>query len=115
MTRVAVTGIGMVTPLASNVNDTWNKLIESQSGIRKITSFETSDLSVKIAGQIPKGEKKVCFNPDLFVEKKDQRKIDDFILYAIAAAEDGRFVNLDMDEMALRRFLNERLFISSGD
>jgi len=89
MTRVAVTGIGMVTPLASNVNDTWNKLIESQSGIRKITSFETSDLSVNIAGQIPKGEKKDCFNPDLFVEKKDQRKIDDFILYAIAAAEEA--------------------------
>ena len=87
MTRVAVTGIGMVTPLASNANDTWNKLIEGQSGIRKITSFETSDLSVKIAGQIPKGEKEDCFNPDLFVEKKDQRKIDDFILYAIAAAD----------------------------
>ena len=88
MRRVAVTGIGMVTPLAPNVSDTWRRLIESQSGIRTITSFETSDLSVKIAGQIPRSDNQEDgFNPDIYVEKKDQRKIDDFILYAMAAAE----------------------------
>ena len=87
MIRVAITGIGMVTPLAANANDTWNKLLEGESGIRKITSFDTSDLSVKIAGQIPSINEEYGFDPDNYVEKKDQRKIDDFILYAISAAD----------------------------
>ena len=86
MKRVVVTGIGMVSPLASNVNDTWDQLLQSKSGINRITSFNTDDLNVKIAGQIPKSEE-FGFNADNFVEPKDQRKIDDFILYAIAAAD----------------------------
>ena len=57
MNRVVVTGIGMVTPLAYKTNDTWKKLIEGQSGINKITSFDTDDLNVKIAGQIPRDQK----------------------------------------------------------
>ena len=87
MNRVVVTGIGMVSPLASNVNDTWNQLLKSKSGINKITSFNTDDLNVKIAGQIPSSEEQFGFIADNFVEPKDQRKIDDFILYAIAAAD----------------------------
>ncbi len=87
MKRVVVTGIGMVSPLASNVNDTWNQLLQSKSGINLITSFNTEDLNVKIAGQIPSKEEKFGFNANSFVEPKDQRKIDDFILYAIAAAD----------------------------
>ena len=87
MNRVVVTGIGMVSPLAANVNDTWKQLIHSKSGINKITSFETDDLNVKIAGQIPTNEEKYGFEPNNFVEPKDQRKIDDFILFAIAAAD----------------------------
>ena len=54
MNRVVVTGIGMVTPLAYKTNDTWKRLTEGHSGINKITSFNTDDLNVKIAGQIPK-------------------------------------------------------------
>ena len=53
MNRVVVTGIGMVTPLAYKTDDTWKRLIEGQSGINKIKSFDTCDLNVKIAGQIP--------------------------------------------------------------
>ena len=87
MNRVVVTGIGMVSPLAANVKDTWNQLIHSKSGINKITSFDTEDLNVKIAGQIPNKEEKFGFDANAFVEPKDQRKIDDFILYAIAAAD----------------------------
>ncbi len=87
MKRVVVTGIGMVSPLAANVKDTWDQLINSKSGINKITSFETDDLNVKIAGQIPKSDQKFGFNADTFVLPKDQRKIDDFILYAMAAAD----------------------------
>ena len=87
MNRVVVTGIGMISPLASNVNDTWNQLLQSKSGINRITSFNTDDLNVKIAGQIPSREEQFGFNAEDFVEPKDQRKIDDFILYAIAAAD----------------------------
>ena len=87
MKRVVVTGIGMVSPLASNVNDTWSQLIQSKSGINQITSFNTDDLNVKIAGQIPRSEEKFGFDANNFVEPKDQRKIDDFILYAMAAAD----------------------------
>ena len=87
MTRVVVTGIGMVTPLAPNVKNTWDELINGKSGINKIKSFDTSDLTVKIAGQIPVNDEKFAFDPNLYMEPKDQRKVDDFILYAVAAAD----------------------------
>ena len=87
MNRVVVTGIGMVTPLAYKTKDTWQRLIEGHSGINKITSFNTEDLNVKIAGQIPTVDEKYGFNPDNHLEKKDQRKVDDFIVYAMAAAD----------------------------
>jgi 3-oxoacyl-[acyl-carrier-protein] synthase II len=99
MTRVVVTGIGMVTPLAPNARDTWDELINGKSGINKITSFDTSDLTVKIAGQIPINEEKFAFDPNLYMEPKDQRKVDDFILYAVAAAdqaiEDAGLININ--------------------
>ncbi len=87
MTRVVVTGIGMVTPLASSAADTWNELIKGSSGINRIASFETTDLACKIAGQIPTKEEKFGFDPDLYIEPKNQRKVDDFIIYALAAAD----------------------------
>ena len=87
MKRVVVTGIGMVTPLAYKTGDTWTRLIEGHSGINKISSFNTEDLNVKIAGQIPLEGESFSFNPDNHMEKKDQRKVDDFILYAMAAAD----------------------------
>ena len=87
MTRVVVTGIGMVTPLAPNVKNTWDELINGKSGINKIKSFDTSDLTVKIAGQIPVNDEKFAFDPNLYMESKDQRKVDDFILYAVSAAD----------------------------
>ncbi len=87
MNRVVVTGIGMVTPLAYRTNDAWTRLTNGHSGINKITSFNTDDLNVKIAGQIPIVSEEFGFNPDNHIEKKDQRKVDDFIIYAIAAAD----------------------------
>ena len=87
MNRVVVTGIGMVTPLAYKTNDTWTRLTNGHSGINKIISFNTDDLNVKIAGQIPIVSEEFGFNPDNHIEKKDQRKVDDFIIYAIAAAD----------------------------
>ncbi len=84
MRRVVVTGMGAVTPLACGVAASWERLIAGQSGIRGITAFDVSDLASKIAGQVPKGDGQ--FNPDDWVEPKDQRKMDEFIVFAMAAA-----------------------------
>ena len=66
---------------------TWTRLTNGHSGINKIASFNTDDLNVKIVGQIPIVSEKFGFNPDNHIEKKDQRKVDDFIIYAIAARD----------------------------
>jgi 3-oxoacyl-[acyl-carrier-protein] synthase II len=88
MRRVVVTGLGMVTPLGCGVEPTWRRLIGSQSGIKHIETFEVSDIASQIAGQIPRGEgSDGTFNPDQWMEPKEQRKVDDFILYAMCAAK----------------------------
>jgi 3-oxoacyl-[acyl-carrier-protein] synthase II len=77
----------MVSPLACGVEPTWSRLIAGQSGARAIDTFDTSDLACKIAMPIPRGGgADGTFNPDDWMEPKEQRKIDDFILYAVAAA-----------------------------
>jgi 3-oxoacyl-[acyl-carrier-protein] synthase II len=87
MRRVVVTGLGLVTPLGVGVEDNWRRLIAGESGIRAIQGFDVSDLPSKIAGQVPRGETSAgLFNADDWVAPKDQRKIDTFILYALAAA-----------------------------
>jgi len=87
MRRVVVTGLGMVTPLASGVEPTWQRLLAGKSGIGRIEGFEVSDLPCQIAGQIPRGEgADGTFNADQWMEPKEQRKVDDFILFAMAAA-----------------------------
>ncbi|WP_207478481.1 beta-ketoacyl-ACP synthase II [Arenibaculum pallidiluteum] len=90
MRRVVVTGIGMVTPLGVGVQNNWTRLIEGESGIRGIQSFDVSDLPAKIAGQVPRGETSSgLFNPDDYVPPKDQRKMDEFIVLAMAAAKES--------------------------
>ena len=85
MRRVVVTGLGMVTPLACGVEPTWQRLLAGESGVRRIEKFEVSDLPCKIAGQIPRGDgSDGTFNPDQWMEPKEQRKVDDFILFAMA-------------------------------
>ncbi len=87
MRRVVITGMGLVTPLGSGVEANWERLLASQSGIRGIQSFDVSDLSCKIAGQVPFGDAASgSFNADDFVSAKDQKKMDRFIVYALAAA-----------------------------
>ena len=87
MRRVVITGIGMVTPLANGAEKTWKRLIAGQSGIKAIERFDVSDLPSKIAGMIPFGNEAFQFNPDQYMEPKDQRKVDPFILYGVAAAQ----------------------------
>ena len=87
MRRVVVTGLGMVSPLANGVEPTWKRLLEGRSGANRITSFEVDDLPCQIACQIPRGDgSDGTFNADQWMEPKEQRKVDDFIVFAVAAA-----------------------------
>jgi 3-oxoacyl-[acyl-carrier-protein] synthase II len=85
--RTVVTGLGLVTPLASSVKETWERLLAGRSGVSGIQSFDVSDLPAKIAGQVPRGDGPGDFNPDHWVPPKDRRRISDFILFGIAAAQ----------------------------
>ena len=101
--RVVVTGLGLVTPLACGVEESWSRLIAAKSGANRITSFETSDLATKIACQVPRGDgANGTFNPDQWMDPKEQRRVDDFILYGMAAAKqavaDSGFVPKDEEE-----------------
>jgi 3-oxoacyl-[acyl-carrier-protein] synthase II len=88
MQRVVVTGLGLVTPLGCGVEPSWSRLIEGRSGARRITEFEVADISAQIASFIPRGDGSAgTFNPDQWMEPKEQRKVDDFIIYAMSAAE----------------------------
>ena len=87
MRRVVVTGLGMVTPLGCGVDTTWTRILSGQSGARKIDTFEVADLASQIACVIPRGDgSDGTFNPDQWMEPKEQRKVDDFIIFAMAAA-----------------------------
>jgi len=88
MRRVVVTGLGLVTPLACGVEETWARLLAGQSGASLITKFKTDDLPTKIACQVPRGDgSDGTFNPDQWVDAKEQRRMDDFIIYGLAAAK----------------------------
>ena len=88
MRRVVVTGLGLVTPLASGVEETWTRLLDGQSGAGPITHFDASNVATKYACEIPYGDgTNGTFNPDDWMAPKERRKVDDFILYGIAAAE----------------------------
>jgi 3-oxoacyl-[acyl-carrier-protein] synthase II len=88
MRRVVITGAGMVTPLACGVEETWTRLLAGESGGRRITEFDVSDLPCQIACTIPRGDGSGgTFNADDWMEPKEQRKVDDFIIFAMAAAD----------------------------
>ena len=88
MRRVVVTGLGMLTPLGNGVDVNWKRLISGQSGIRKINDFDVSDISCKIAGQIPQkiDDPEAGLDIDQWIEPRDQKRIDRFIAYGIISA-----------------------------
>ena len=88
MRRVVVTGIGMCTPLGYGANHSWNQLIKSKSGIRKLEGFEINDLSSQIGGQIPREGNEELF-PENVIEHKDKKKIEPFIQFALIAAKEA--------------------------
>jgi 3-oxoacyl-[acyl-carrier-protein] synthase II len=97
MRRVVVTGIGLVTPLGAGTEHSWAQILAGKSGLNKITLFDTTDYACKIAGEVPSvdgrgggvaGEPGV-YNPEDTISNKDRRRVDDFILYAMAAADEA--------------------------
>jgi 3-oxoacyl-[acyl-carrier-protein] synthase II len=88
MRRVVITGLGLVTPLACGVEATWSRLLAGQSGAKVITKFKVDDLACRIACDVPRGDgSDGSYDPNQWVDAKDQRRIDDFILYGITAAQ----------------------------
>jgi 3-oxoacyl-[acyl-carrier-protein] synthase II len=87
MRRVVVTGMGMLSPLGCGVEPSWQRLIRGDSGASKIDRFDVSDIACKVACSIPRGDgNNSTFNPDQWMEPKEQRKVDEFIVYAMCAA-----------------------------
>ncbi|MFS8039254.1 beta-ketoacyl-ACP synthase II [Xanthobacter sp. AM11] len=87
MRRVVVTGLGMVTPLGCGVEPTWRRLLAGESGVKQVGHFDVSDLACRIAANIPRGDgSDGTFNADQWMEPKEQRKVDEFIVFAMAAA-----------------------------
>lgn len=104
MRRVVVTGLGMVSPLASGVEETWSRLLSGQSGAGPITRFDASHLATTYACEVPRGDGTGgTFNPDDWMEPKEQRKVDEFIIYGMAAAaqavEDSGWAPTDTESL----------------
>ncbi len=85
--RVVITGMGLVSPLGCGVDASWRRIVAGESGAKRIDEFPTDDLPCKVACFIPKGSGEGEYNPDDWMEPKEQRKVDDFIVYAMAATE----------------------------
>ena len=87
MRRVVITGLGMVSPLACGVEDTWKRLLDGKSAAARVEAFDVSDIACQIACMVPRGDgSDGTFNADQWMEPKEQRKVDDYIIFAIAAA-----------------------------
>ena len=90
MRRVVITGLGLVTPLGSGVDATWKNLVAGKSGARRVDEIGVDDLACQIACMVPRGpQSEGKFNADDWMEPKDQRKVDDFIIFAVAAATEA--------------------------
>jgi 3-oxoacyl-[acyl-carrier-protein] synthase II len=84
--RVVVTGLGMVSPIACGVETTWRRLLAGESGLARVENFDVSDLPCKVAAQVPRGSDPDAFHPDDWMDHKEQRRVDDFIIYGMSAA-----------------------------
>jgi 3-oxoacyl-[acyl-carrier-protein] synthase II len=97
MRRVVVTGIGLITPLGQGTEITWANILAGKSGLGRISTFDPTDYGCQVAGEIPRVDGRGggaagapgAFDPDQTMSPKDQRRVDDFILYAMAAADEA--------------------------
>src|SRR4051794_39710776 len=97
MRRVVVTGIGLITPLGQGFEHSWTELLAGKSGAGNITAFDATDYACRVACEVPRVDGRGgggagvpgSFDPDQTMSPKDRRRVDDFILYAVAAAEEA--------------------------
>jgi 3-oxoacyl-[acyl-carrier-protein] synthase II len=97
MRRVVVTGLGLLTPLGQGVELTWKGILAGKSGLNRISTFDPTDYACQVAGEVPRVDGRGeggpdvpgSFDPDKTLSPRDQRRVDDFILYAIAAADEA--------------------------
>ena len=114
MRRVVVTGLGLVSPLGCGVEVTWQRLIKGESGIGAIQGFDVSDLPAKVAAQVPLGETSSgAFNADDWVSPKEQRRMDTFIVFALAAAQQA-VKDAGWDQASEEERLRTGVMIGSG-
>ncbi len=103
MRRVVVTGLGLVTPLADGVEKSWERILDGQSGAGRITGFDPEGLATTYACEVPLGEGEGEFNANAYLEPKEQRKVDTFILFGLAAAqqavEDSGWTPTDKEDL----------------
>ena len=117
MKRVVVTGLGGVCPLSCDLNESWEKLINGESGIEKVTSFDVSDMRSQIAGQLPTVESpksaKCVLNSGEWMDEKDLGRIDKFILYALVAASKS-IADAGIEDLSDEAKLRTGVMIGSG-
>ena len=114
MRRVVVTGIGMVTPLGCGVEYNWNNLLSGNSGANIITKFDPTNFKCKVACEVPFGDgQNGTFNPENWMEKKEIRKIDDFIQFSMAASEES-ILNNGLKSLEDSKALGAGCIIGSG-
>ena len=114
MRRVVVTGLGMVTPLACGVEATWSRLLAGHSGAGRVTDFKVDDIACQIACRIPRGDgSDGTYNPDDWMAPKEQRKVDEFIVYAMAAAAQA-LEDADWHPQAYEDQIRTGVLIGSG-
>lgn len=110
MKKVVITGMGIVSPVGCGIDYAWKNLLAGKSGIRKITEFDTEEIASKIAGMPKRGDKPGDYNPDLVVDPRDQRKMENTIIYGLVAADeaikDAGLIDYDGDK--------ERVGVSVG-
>ncbi len=86
--RVVITGLGMLSPMGCGIDYSWSRILDGQSGAKRIDEFEVDDLACQVGGMIPRGDGSAgTYNPDDWMEPKEQRKVDEFIVFAVAAAD----------------------------
>jgi len=114
MRRVVVTGLGMVTPLGCGVDATWSRLLAGESGAARIDNFDVDDLACQIACAIPRGDgSDGSYNPDDWMEPKEQRKVDEFITFSMAAA-DQALADADWHPQEYEDQIRSGVLIGSG-
>ena len=89
MRKVVITGIGIVSPVGTGVDYAWKNLLDGKSGIRKVSEFDVSDIASQIAGVPQRGTNPGDFNPDSVIDPREQRKMENTIMYALVAADEA--------------------------